>query len=310
MASLAGTALVGAETIMALTPIAIKKTPLDPISALFSRTLSSAALGYLLTGPSGLPSIQELAGSGALGATNLIHISSSYEAFRHLPAGQAMSLLYTYPLWNLIFMSFFGGEKISIFSYGFIGLATVGAFLLNMDPGVASPTALVKSANPSWGILMGLVMALSESTMVVLLKLIGWRDPAKSVFIVNSSASIWLAGILFIQEIVGSTANLFGTPPAAGKWQGTWWDTAILTLFHSVTLFSGYWLRYYAVPRLSTVTYAMLSYAGLIASYVFGIFFVKEMPGLISIAGAALIIISGLFLQIYKVPGSEDNHKE
>ena len=304
MASLAGTALISAETIMALTPIAIKKTPLDPVSALFSRTLSSAALGYLLTGPSGLPTGQELAGSGALGATNLIHIATSYEAFRHLPAGQAMSLLYTYPLWNLIFMGTFGGETIPVLSYAFMGLASVGAFLLNMDPGLATSTALVKSPNPVWGVFMGLLMALSESTMVVLLKLIGWRDPAKSVFIVNSSASIWLAAVLFIQEIVGSTANLFGS--GERKWNGNWWDAAALTLFHSVTLFGGYWLRYYAVPRLSTTTYAMLSYAGLIASYLFGIFFVKETPGWISIAGAALIVISGLFLQIYKSPDDKD----
>ena len=302
--SLAGTALVGAETLLALTPIAIKKTPLDPVSALCSRSLSNAVLGYMLAGSGSLPtSLQELTSSGALGVTNLIHIASSYEAFRHLPAGQAMSLLYTYPLWNLVFMNVVGGEKIPLTSFAFIGLATAGAFLLNMDPGLATPTALIKTANPSWGLFMGLLMAISESTMVVLLKLIGWRDPAKSVFIVNAGASVWLGALLLISEVFGSTLGLFGSQTS--KWNGTWWDAALLTIFHSVTLFGGYWLRYYAVPRLSTVTYAMLSYAGLIASYLFGILFVKETPGWISVAGAALILVSGLCLQIYS-PGDKE----
>lgn len=302
--SLAGTALVGAETLLALTPIAIKKTPLDPVSALWSRTLSNAVLGYMLAGSGSLPtSLQELANSGALGATNLVHIASSYEAFRHLPAGQATSLLYTYPLWNLVFMNVVGGEKIQLTSFAFIGLATAGAFLLNMDPGLAAPTALIKTANPSWGLLMGLLMAVSESTMVVLLKLIGWRDPAKSVFVVNASASVWLGALLLISELFGSTLGIFGSH--AAKWNGTWGDAALLTLFHSMTLFGGYWLRYYAVPRLSTVTYAMLSYAGLIASYLFGILFVKETPGWISVVGAALILVSGLCLQIYN-PGDKE----
>ena len=296
--SLASAALIGAESLLALTPIAIKKTPLDPISAVLSRTLSNAALGYLLAGASSLPtSLQELTNAGALGITNLIHIASSYEAFRHLPAGQATSLLYTYPLWNLIFMSTVGGETIPIHSYAFMALATAGAFLLNMDPGLAAPTALIKTANPSWGLLMGLLMALSESCMIVLLKLIGWRDPAKSVFVVNSSASVWLGTLLLIRELFGVPLGFSGGNTT--KWNGTWWDAAALTAFHSITLFGGYWLRFYAVPRLSTVTYAMLSYAGLIASYLFGILFVKETPGWISVAGAALIVVSGFLLRIY-----------
>lgn len=293
MSLAASAALVGAESILALTPIAIKKTPLDPISAVWSRTLSSAVLGLLLmpAAERGLAST-EYAGAGALGAANLIHVASSYEAFRHLPAGQAMSLLYTYPLWNLIFMGTFGGETIPSTSYLYILLATAGAFLLNMDPGVAAATPLIKTANPVWGIFMGVLMALSESTMIVLLKLIGWRDPAKSVFVVNASASAWLGVFLLLKELVGNHWT-----SATSQWHGSWWDAALLTAFHSVTIFSGYWLRYYAVPRLSTVSYAILSYAGLIASYVFGILFVKETPGWISVAGAVVIVLSGLLLQ-------------
>jgi len=81
-----------------------------------------------------------------------------------------------------------------------------------------------------------------------------------------------------------------------GLQSGTWWDALWLTAFHSVTMFSGYWLRFYAVPRLSVVTYSILSYAGLLASYLFGLFFLGERPGWKSLIGAVMILISGILL--------------
>ena len=290
--SIASTALVTAESILALTPIVIKKTPLDPLSTIWSRLLSSAVIGYFLTGDRSLTPT-EWAGATALGYTNLLHVASSYESFRHLPAGQATSLLYTFPLWNLVFSSLFNKESIATRDYLLMGGATAGAILLNLDPGIAAPNTLGRTANPGWGIFNGIVMALTESGMYTILKILGWRDPAKSVWVVSSSAAVWLAAI------VGLQYTLFEGLPAV---QGSFSDITLLTLFHGFTLFSGYWLRFFAVPRLSTVTYSILSYAGLLASYVFGIFFLREQPGWISVAGALIIVACGLFLQL----GSDD----
>ena len=289
--SLASAALVSAETILALTPIAIKKTPLDPVSAIWSRLLTSTALGYGFTSDHGVAK-EQVGHAAALGYTNLLHVASSYESFRHLPAGQAMSLLYTYPFWNLVFVSVFNREKILEREYWIMGVAAVGSVLLNMDPGHAAPTALGRKANPWWGLLMGIVMALTESGMHTILKELNWLDAAKSVWVVKSSASLWFGGALFLQEL------FFGGSRDPVSEKGTWWDAVLLTLFHGVSIFSGYWLRYYAVPRLSTVTYSILSYAGLLASYMFGYFFLGEHPGWLSLVGAAIIIGSGLALQV------------
>jgi drug/metabolite transporter (DMT)-like permease len=291
--SLASAALVSAESILALTPIAIKKSPLNPTSAILSRILSSAVLGYSLTGDRSLPQ-KEWAGATALGYTNLLHVATSYESFRNLPAGQAMSLLYTYPLWNLVFASIFSNkETIKTREYWLIGLATIGSILLNMDPGVSAPNALGSDARPGWGVFMGIIMALTESGMHTMLKALDWRDPAKSVWVVNSSASAWMFAILGMQELIYDGKG--GSVLQAG---GTWWDALLLTAFHSVTLFSGYWLRFFAVPRLSTATYSILSYAGLLASYVYGIFFLNERPGWLSVLGALIIMASGLIMQL------------
>jgi drug/metabolite transporter (DMT)-like permease len=280
----AGIALVAAESILALTPVVIKKTPLDPLSAIWSRLLSSAALGYILTGERSLTA-SEWTGAVALGYTNLLHIATSNEAFRHLPAGQAMSLLYTYPLWNLVFNGFFANEHIAVRDYLLIGGAAAGSILLNMDPGIAAPTTIGRTVNPAWGLFNGLFMAFTESGMYTLLKMLGWRDPAKSVWVVSSSATVWLTAIAGLQHY------FFGGLP---EMKGSLKDITALTLFHGFSLFSGYWLRFFAVPRLSTVTYSILSYAGLLASYIFGIVFLKEYPGWISILGATIIVGCGL----------------
>ena len=298
----AGAALVGAESILALTPIAIKQTPLDPISAIWSRIGSSAVLGWLITGDRSLPR-SEWAGATALGHVNLLHIASSYEAFRNLPAGQAMSLLYTYPLWNLVFGAFFGGEKIKLREYGTITLAAIGSLLLNQDPGPVAESGLGRKPRAGWGVAMGLLMAFTESAMHTILRGLGWKDAAKSVWVVNGSAAGWLGGFLgldWILDMMGiSTETGVGhLPHEAKKKSSTWLDAFWLTAFHSISLFSGYWLRFYAVPRLSVVTYSILSYAGLLASYIFGLVFLGERPGWISLLGMALILASGIILQV------------
>lgn len=296
----ASAAIVAAESILALTPIAIKKSPLDEVSAVWSRVLSSGALGYLLTGDRGLPR-KEWGISTALGLTNLLHITSSYESFRNLPAGQAMSLLYTYPLWNLVLGSLFGGEKISRREFGFMGLAVLGSILLNTDPGPVGEAALGKSPHALWGISMGLVMALTESVMHTLLRAAGWRDAAKSVWVVNGSASAWLAASQLIQGFFNGGVRMVGLK------SGTVTDAVTLTAFHGVSMFSGYWLRFFAVPRLSVVTYSILSYAGLLAAYLFGFLFMGERPGWISVLGMVLIIISGILIQMYAPPEERED---
>ena len=131
--ALAGAAIVSAESILALTPIAIKKTRLHPIDAIWSRVLSSAAIGYGVASDRGLAAA-ERGPAAALGYANLLHVASSYESFRNLPAGAAMALLYTYPLWNLVFGAMFGGETIDREEYVGIGVAAAGSALITDWP--------------------------------------------------------------------------------------------------------------------------------------------------------------------------------
>jgi len=281
--------LVGAETLLALTPIVIKQTPLDPISTIWTRVLPSFLLGYGFSKDHTLTA-EEFLSAGALGNINLLHISSSYEAFRNLPAGQAMSIFYTFPLWIVLFGSIFLGESIRPYEYGCMLIAALGSVLLNQDPGRTAPS-LDRPPQYGWGTLMGLTAAITEAGMTTILHGLGWMDAAKSVWVVNGSAALWLGAVL---GITAFTDNIPGP-----KITGDVADAAWLTLFHSISTFAGYWFRFFAIPRLSSVSFAILSYSGLLASYIFGWWFLKEHPGWMSVLGAICILMSGIILQVW-----------
>jgi drug/metabolite transporter (DMT)-like permease len=291
--ALAGAALVGAESVLALTPIAIKKTRLHPIDAIWSRVLSSAAIGYGVSSDRGLTAA-ERGPAAALGYANLLHVSSSYEAFRNLPAGAAMALLYTYPLWNLVLGALFGRETIDTEEWAGISVAAVGSALLSTDVEDAAEPGIGRKPRWGWGVAMGLLMAITESAMHTILKGLKWMDAAKSVWVVNASASVWLGLAVAVQWLLGDGKVAATQISGAATWLDAFW----LTAFHAVTMFSGYWLRFFAVPRLTTVSYSMLSYAGLFASYLFGLLFLGERPGWISLLGAALIVAGGAIIQV------------
>jgi drug/metabolite transporter (DMT)-like permease len=280
------TALVAAESLLALTPIVIKKTLVDPTRALWSRTITAAVIGYLVSTDRTLI-MKEIGAAAILGYTNLLHISSSYEAFRNLPAGQAMSIMYTYPLWILLINAYFNGESISARSYNFMGIATAGAALLSYNPGETPPPMTGGTPNQGWGLLTAVVAAVTEASMHGVLKRLAWKDAGKSVWVVSAGAALWLL------VSVGFSGIFSGILP---DFKGTPTDVAKLTIFHGLSTFIGYYLRFYAVPRLSTVTYSVLSYSGIFASYLFGLWFLGEKPSVISLLGALLILVSGIFL--------------
>jgi len=289
---MASLALIGAESILALTPIAIKKTPVDHVTALWSRILTAGVIGYAVSNDKKVRA-SEYAAYSLLGYVNLLHVSTSYEAFRNLPAGQAQSILYTFPLWILLLNAKFNEDVIEFREYGFMALATLGALLVNYNPGEAVQ-AISDDGKPNetWGLVMAFLASFTEASMHVILKYLGWRDAGKSVWVVSGSASVWLFTALGIYSMFS------GLPYPKSK--GSIQDVAYLTGFHGLSTFAGYYLRFFAIPRLSTVTYAILSYSGLIASYIFGLMFLGEKPGLLSLCGALLILISGVFLNLPK----------
>jgi drug/metabolite transporter (DMT)-like permease len=62
-----------------------------------------------------------------------------------------------------------------------------------------------------------------------------------------------------------------------------------MLFFNAVVGFVGYAMRFYAIPKVTTATFSILSFVGVVASFIFGWLFAGEKPSALTIAGAGLI---------------------
>ena len=70
--------------------------------------------------------------------------------------------------------------------------------------------------------------------------------------------------------------------------------------FNSIIGFFGYALRFYLIPRIPTLVFSVLSFFGVVASFLWGALFVNEKPNVTTISGAALIVLSSAGLTFLK----------
>jgi drug/metabolite transporter (DMT)-like permease len=64
-----------------------------------------------------------------------------------------------------------------------------------------------------------------------------------------------------------------------------------MTAFNALIGFVGYALRFYAIPRVSTLVFSLLTFIGVIASFSWGYVFVQEVPSIMALLGSFLISI-------------------
>lgn len=216
------------------------------------------------------------------GLLNLLHVGSSYTAFEQLEGGNAMALFYTYPVWNLLGASWLLGESLPMTSIPWIGLALVGAVLLS-QPTVQNWTAL--------GVVMALVAALTETGIYLWFKTrkAGEDDQpwTKMIQMYGSSGVLWGLGVL---------AALLGGLIAKSAFKISGGGLASILGFNAIIGFLGYALRFYLIPRVSTVVFSALSFFGVISAYGMGWAFSGEVPTLVQLAGAAAIVAANAVL--------------
>ena len=275
--------LVAAEAGMALYPILIKTVPTNLPTQVFARVLVYSIVAFLLA-PTHLIketwlSAEGVATSMMLGSLTLFHIFSSYVAFTELPAGAAMAIFYTYPIWNMAFASLLHGESISFvhFLLVLVGFAGVG---LIAHSHMMEETEEEKKKDPFaiTGIAAALAAALSETAIYFAVKRSGVESPYKSLLELHPGAVILLAGFLLINQR-GSLA-LDKNPEI--------WKPLIL--FNVLVGVVGFFCWTYAIPRVTTTTFSLLSFFGVVSAFLWGWLFLKEVPSAEALAGAGLIV--------------------
>lgn len=284
--SVASLTTIVAEIALALHPILVKQIDVGLPTQLLARLGTYSVLGGLLAG-SAEWSLALNFKSVLLGFMNLVHIGSSYVSYKHLPAGSALALFYTYPFFNILAGILFLGDSFRLDIVPLLLLAFLGVLLISKasaDEGEAEDGAEDegKDKNTGLGVAAALVSALTE-TMIFLVAKTG------------EGGSPWLT---ILRLYPGALLGLLGWIGFSGASWKTGVDNWIpLLLFNVFIGFLGYSLRFWSIPRLPTAVFSILTFIGVAAGYGWGLLYAKEVPSMGALVGAGCITGALAFLK-------------
>ncbi len=268
---------ITSEVVLSLYPILIKVVDTGLDSQLLARTATFATLSFaLLSRSQFLKILENPLLMIFLGVLNIAHIGTSYLAFQDLPAGPAMALFYTYPLWNLLFAWLIQGESIRLSTIPWFLLAFVGSLVVIRDIKEAFEPDTKKVDNTNRGIFAALMAALTEVAIYLVTRTYEQTNPFPLEFQLYGGGLAWL--------LIGLLVT--GRPVVSDFRASTWLP---LLGFNAIIGFIGYSLRFWSVPRLSVPVFSILSFVGVFSAYAFGARFVNEIPSWQSLLGGALI---------------------
>ncbi len=193
-----------------------------------------------------------------------------------LPLPEVTAIGYAAPLLVVIFASMFLGEQVRAFRLGAVGLGLVGVLVI-----ISPRLSLDATPNPSesLGVAVVLGAALSAAlAQVFVRKLVMVEKTATIVFWFSVTASVL------------SLATLW--------WGWVWPAPATLALLIAAGLFGGvgqiFLTSSYRYAEASLI--APFDYVSMLLALVIGWFFFDEVPTLMVLGGAALIISAGVLI--------------
>ena len=202
-----------------------------------------------------------------LGFLNLIHIYCSYKGFELLESGLSYTLFYTYP----IFILLFSGIKLHISIF----ISLLGVFILTkneFNKGISTK-----------GLIMILIAAITEALIYFYVRKINTRNNWNHLFLTYFYGTL----IILVYFIFNNKNKIISSDKKIIKNKKILLSLVINSIIGSL----GYYLRFYATSRLNPFIYAILSYFGIIMSFIYGILFNNEKITLNKIIGSLLIFI-------------------
>lgn len=230
-----------------------------------------------------------------LSVTTILHVYFSYRSFQLLDSGVATTLYYTYPI---IILLLYGKSLSPILLIPLFGVYLIAndfnnskdivkeSYKNNTDKPDKPDDYIIKNdtnvKEHFWneGIIAALIAALTEAIIFYFVKNIktlnNWNHIFLSYFIgaIILTPYLW-KNIINIQLYSGLSVSL-----------GV---NAFIGLF-------GYYLRFYAISRLDTYIYAVLSYFGIVMSYVYGVFLNNDKITMQKIIGTLCIVLTNLYM--------------
>jgi drug/metabolite transporter (DMT)-like permease len=228
-----------------------------------------------------------------LSATTLAHVYTSYRSFQLLDSGVATTIFYIYPI---IILLLSGASLSPILLIPLFGVYLI-ANEFNKSKETYQNTELHKKDHSTdddiikkntqmkenfWneGVFMAIMAALTEAIIFYFVKNIkttnNWNHLFLSYFIGAVVLTPYLWKNIINMELYGGVSLSLAV-------------NAFIGLF-------GYYLRFYAITRLDTYIYAVLSYFGIVMSYVYGVFLNNDKITIQKIIGTLCIVLTNLYI--------------
>lgn len=275
-----------AEGVVTLYTVVVRTSSFSPLtqSAFRSVIIPIVTLPFLLYfGVSNLWSyIFSLPWIG-IGIINLLHIISSFEGFKILPSGPAVTLYFTYPLMTIVLSVLLLNRNITYKSIIGITVAFIGTILLqsnhidngNQDRSYDDNQLTMNLPGIGWILLSALTEA------IIYLFVISGGSMYNNQFFTMSALHFWpgVISLLYLLYLpIGTIQRIGGDRERSGVKEEQSepplisYDTLYLLLANIILGVGGKGLLYSSARGLSTGSYAALSYTGIIFAYLYGLF--------------------------------------
>ncbi len=279
------------ELVLSLYPILIKTVNTNIFSQLLARFFVFPALALVFGSSKDFMMVWSNPYESMVGVLNglmnLGHIAVSYLSFKNLPAGTAISLFYLYPIFNVIAGSILFGEKMTLTMILLIGVAFIGTYLIATSRDKKEGLEGDKKEKYRMGIIMGILAALTETMIFIFIR---WnKDAKKSPFYTVNH--LYPAGLLLLGGYAIMNKNIVDTSK---------WNWIKLLGFNGLLGFTGYIARFYAIPKVPTIVFSLLSFVGVGFGYIWGMLFTEDKPTSRVIIGGGLIASTIAILRYFQ----------
>jgi drug/metabolite transporter (DMT)-like permease len=135
----------------------------------------------------------------------------------------------------------------------------------------------------------------TESAIYFFFRMMGKEEGTfKGMFELYGGSFSWMLPV-----ILGSSFGSFQLPKGLilPKIDFSWKVWVPMLLFNTLVGFTGYAMRFTAIPMVSTIIFSTLSLVGIVAAYLFGYMFEGEKPSTMAMGGAlAIMVANGVLL--------------
>jgi drug/metabolite transporter (DMT)-like permease len=279
------------ELVLSLYPILIKSVNTNIFTQILARFIVFPALALVFGSAYDFSSIWGNPYEAFVGLLhnllNLGHVAVSYISFKNLPVGTAISLFYLYPIFNIISAALLFGESLSITSILLISIAFVGTYLIATSHKDESGSKDKKEKH-NFGVIMGIMAAITETMIFIFIRSSkdAQTSPYYTVNHLYPAGLALLAGYAIFNKNIVDTSKLNWTK---------------LLGFNALLGFTGYIARFYAIPKIPTIVFSLLSFFGVTFGYIWGILFTGDEPTARAIMGGGLIAGATAILRYFGI---------